>query len=98
MYLYFKEKVSAADGRNKNAAKAQKDLLARFLIGILNLIIIDILFVLFVILWIVQFIVVLIKGEKVEAISKVTGTFIDFIHATLLYISFSSNERPWPFN
>ncbi len=72
--------------------------LQRFLIGILNLIIINILFTPMLILWIVQFIVIIIKGEQIKHIQKITGTFVDFIQASILYFSFSTNEKPWPFN
>lgn len=76
----------------------KKEALIRIPIGIISYIIAKLWGILAIFLILINLIYTLFAGKRNKDISNFVNVYITYIYRMLRYMSFSTNERPFPFN
>jgi sorbitol-specific phosphotransferase system component IIC len=93
MYKKEVDNMSSAKGRKKERLEA----LMRILVCIITGIILSIWKILICVLVVIQWIVALVAGVRHKEIAEFCEIFNSQVYAFLRYMTFVTNERPFPF-
>lgn len=78
--------------------KERKEALLRIPIGIISWTIVELWGVLICVIILFQFLYSLFTGKRNKDLANFANIYVSFAYSTIRYISFTTNERPFPFN
>lgn len=76
----------------------RKETLIRIPVGIISWIILELWGMLIVVIVILNFLYTLFSGKRHKDLARFANIYVSFVYSTIRYISFTTNERPFPFN
>jgi amino acid permease len=78
--------------------KERKEALMRIPLGILAAIIAEFWGAITFILIIINFVIVIFTGKRNKNLTKFNNNYVTFMYQFVRYITFTTNQRPFPFN
>lgn len=78
--------------------KERLEALIRIPVGIVSWIIVELWGILATILVVLSFIYTIFTGKRHKGMADFVNKFVSYMYSTLRYISFTTNQRPFPFN